>query len=111
MNDDITWGFFQADLRKFNADLKRETKEINNLKKIQLRNPADRQSIVSSSCSTKSGSLDFLHHLPVFPWLLWIPPTAETKSQINRIEVCQKLPADQSQIYPVPKELKEPGWM
>lgn len=44
---EITWNTFQADLKKFNADLKREMKELKNLEKIRLRNPADRQSIVS----------------------------------------------------------------
>lgn len=37
----------QADLKKFNTDLKRELKELQKLEKIRLRNPADRQSIVS----------------------------------------------------------------
>ena len=38
---------FQADLKKFNTDLNRELKELQKLEKIRLRNPADRQSIVS----------------------------------------------------------------
>ncbi|XP_069368111.1 CBY1-interacting BAR domain-containing protein 2-like isoform X2 [Paralichthys olivaceus] len=37
----------QADLKKFNTDLNRELKELQKLEKIRLRNPADRQSIVS----------------------------------------------------------------
>lgn len=37
----------QTDLKKFSTDLNRELKELQKLEKIRLRNPADRQSIVS----------------------------------------------------------------
>lgn len=37
----------QADLKKFNTDLNRELKVLQKVEKIRLRNPADRQSIVS----------------------------------------------------------------
>ncbi|XP_075869845.1 CBY1-interacting BAR domain-containing protein 2-like [Nelusetta ayraudi] len=50
-----------ADLRKFNADLKRETKEMKNLKKIQLRNPADRQSISQAEVSAQKASNNAQH--------------------------------------------------
>lgn len=51
---------FQADLKKFNTDLKRELKEMQKLEKIRLRNPADRQSIVSFTC----GCLAFVSDEP-----------------------------------------------
>lgn len=117
MNDDrcvygsagFTWSVFQADLRKFNADLKRETKEIKNLKKIQLRNPSDRQSIVSSSCTSSWGlctsCTTCLSSLDCPRFFL------QLKTNQSNWSIWKKLPADQSRIYPVPKELKEPGWM
>uniref|UniRef100_A0A8C6UDA1 Uncharacterized protein n=1 Tax=Neogobius melanostomus TaxID=47308 RepID=A0A8C6UDA1_9GOBI len=37
----------RAELKKFGADRNREMKEIQKLEKIRLKNPADRQSIVS----------------------------------------------------------------
>ncbi|KAJ0059679.1 hypothetical protein NL108_009811, partial [Boleophthalmus pectinirostris] len=38
----------RAEVKKFSADRSREIKEIQKLEKIRLKNPADRQSIVSS---------------------------------------------------------------
>lgn len=40
----------QADLKKYSVDVKKELKELQKLERIQLRNPADRQSVVSYQC-------------------------------------------------------------
>lgn len=37
----------QTDLKKFSSDLKKELKELQKLENVRLRNPADRQRIVS----------------------------------------------------------------
>uniref|UniRef100_A0A3B4XHD4 CBY1 interacting BAR domain containing 2 n=1 Tax=Seriola lalandi dorsalis TaxID=1841481 RepID=A0A3B4XHD4_SERLL len=44
----------RADVKKFSSDLSRELKELQTLEKIRLRNPADRQSIVSFTHSADS---------------------------------------------------------
>uniref|UniRef100_A0A3B4YU08 Family with sequence similarity 92 member B n=1 Tax=Stegastes partitus TaxID=144197 RepID=A0A3B4YU08_9TELE len=45
-----------TDLKKFNADLKREMKQLRQLEKIRLRDPADRQSIAEVNAQKASNN-------------------------------------------------------
>nr|XP_046227712.1 CBY1-interacting BAR domain-containing protein 2-like isoform X2 [Scatophagus argus] len=46
----------KADLKKFNNDLRRELKELQKLEKIQMMNPADRQSISQAEVSAQKAT-------------------------------------------------------
>ncbi|XP_008297811.1 protein FAM92B-like [Stegastes partitus] len=46
----------RTDLKKFNADLKREMKQLRQLEKIRLRDPADRQSISQAEVNAQKAS-------------------------------------------------------
>uniref|UniRef100_A0A672JHI4 Family with sequence similarity 92 member B n=1 Tax=Salarias fasciatus TaxID=181472 RepID=A0A672JHI4_SALFA len=59
----------RSDLKRFSSDLSREMKELQKLEKVRLRNPADRQSIVSfTHTHTHTHTCTDMHtHTPLLP--------------------------------------------
>ncbi|XP_013879245.1 protein FAM92B, partial [Austrofundulus limnaeus] len=53
----------RMDLNTFNADLNREQKELQKLEKIQLRSPADRQSISQAEVNVQKASSNAQHSI------------------------------------------------